>query len=104
MLLRSAGVLSLVTLTAAALLACQSAGKGEEEATCQLPKPGEITSVNQYCPVVLADTVDPAITVDWKGQKVGFCCAECPPKWAKMTPAQKDSALAAAVAKGKIKN
>ena len=103
---RSVIVLSACTLLGAALGACQStqtAAKGEDQSMCMAPKPGTITSVNQYCVMVNADPVNPEVVTQWKGQTVGFCCNGCVPKWEKLTEAQKDAALAKAVAKGKIK-
>lgn len=94
--------LAVLPLLAALLAGCSSGERSE--AQCQERKPGTITSVNEYCPVQIADTVDPAIVVEWKGQKVGLCCDNCKPMWAAMSAQDKDKALAIAVAKGKIKN
>jgi hypothetical protein len=41
--------------------------------------------------------VDPAVTTQWRGQTVGFCCSGCPKQWEKMSDAQKDAALAKAI-------
>lgn len=71
---------------------------------CLKRKPGTIVTVNQYCAMVLEDPVDPSVVIDWKGQKVGLCCKGCIPKWEKLTEAEKDAALAKAVAKGAIKD
>jgi hypothetical protein len=70
-----------------------------EEEKCGEVKPGTITSVNKMCAVMTQDPVNPALeTAEWKGQKVGFCCKGCVPRWNKMSPEQKDAALAAAMA------
>ena len=85
------------------LAGCASTQDSEEydESMCQEIKPGTVTSVNHMCAVVLTDPVNPALTpVDWKSQKVGFCCKGCIPRWAAMTEAQKDAALAKAIAAG----
>lgn len=90
--------------TALSLCACASnsqAAKGEDESMCKQVKPGVVTSVNHYCAVVNDDPVNPAIVREYKGQKVGFCCAGCLPRWDAMTEAQKDAALKTAIAKGK---
>jgi hypothetical protein len=84
--------------------ACHSAGAQENESMCLKRKPGTIVTVNQYCAMVLEDPVDPSVVIDWKGQKVGLCCKGCIPKWEKLTEAEKDAALAKAVAKGAIKD
>lgn len=76
--------------------------QAEYDAYCKQIKAGAITTVNAYCPVMLEDPVDPTVTpAAWKGTSVGFCCMGCLPKWTKLTDAQKDAAVAAAVAKGK---
>lgn len=72
----------------------------DDEATCKEPK-GEVTSVNKMCAVEHDDPVNPAVeAAAYKGQKVGFCCKGCVPKWNAMTDAQKDASLAAAMAAG----
>jgi hypothetical protein len=93
---------ALMVFTVGASVACHHAAKDEEEAVCRARKPGVIVSVNEYCPVQLADPVDPTIVREWKGQKVSFCCDGCLPAWEEMTEKQRDTALAAAVAKGRI--
>lgn len=93
--------------TLAALLAattlftggCSNKAPAEDESQCKLIKPGTVTSVNKMCVIMHEDPVDPALaTADWKGQQVGFCCKGCIPRWNKMTDAQKDEALAKAIA------
>ena len=91
---------------AALFLACALAGgcastkntADHDEEKCGEVKPGIITSVNTMCAVVQNDPVNPAVqTVEWKGQKVGFCCNGCVPRWNKMSAEQKDASLAAAM-------
>lgn len=85
-------------LVASTLSGCASQTHEEEEA-CGEIKPGVVTSVNSMCAVVTSDPVNPALTpVVWKGQKVGFCCKGCIPRWEKMTEAEKDASLAKAMA------
>lgn len=70
----------------------------EDKAACQAPKPGVITTANTMCVIVNEDPVNPAVEpVEWKGQKIGFCCKGCKPKWAAMTDAEKDAAVAKAM-------
>ncbi len=85
-----------------AVLSLSACSTTHNEATCPDPKPGTITSVNQYCPVMLEDPVDPELTREWNGQKVGFCCEGCLKDWNAMTDAQKGDAVKTAVAKGKV--
>ena len=60
-------------------------------------------TVNKYCVINPNDEVAAdSPTAEWKGQKVGFCCKGCLPDWDKKTEAEKDAALAAAIAKGKV--
>ncbi|MBL8758483.1 MAG: hypothetical protein JNK35_08650 [Phycisphaerae bacterium] len=93
-----------LALAATALLggcAAKSSEMAEDESQCKAVKPGTVTTVNHYCVVMPEDPVDPALVAEHKGQKVGFCCPGCTKKWAKMTDAEKDKAIAFAVAKGK---
>ncbi|MGD9688703.1 MAG: hypothetical protein AB7K52_02920 [Phycisphaerales bacterium] len=64
---------------------------------------GMVKVVNRVCPVVQGDAIPGGwakkeLVVEWRGQSVAFCCAGCKPRWAKMTDAQKDAALAKATA------
>jgi hypothetical protein len=101
---RQTAILSCIVI-AALSAGCNSSGShaaGEEsEAYCRSVKPGEVTTVNHYCAVMNEDPVDPSLSHEWNGQKVGFCCKGCIPRWEKMSDEQKTAALAAAVAKGK---
>lgn len=81
---------------------CASTQKAEDESQCKMVKPGEITTVNSMCVVVNDDPVNPAVEpAVWKGQKVGFCCNGCKPRWNAMSDSEKDAALARAVAASK---
>lgn len=62
--------------------------------SCAEPK-GTTDTVNAMCVVNPKDAVNPAIpAATWKGQKVGFCCKGCVPKWEKMSDEKKDAAVA----------
>jgi len=57
--------------------------------------------VNVRCPIRAAP-IDPANVADdlvrvWKGQRIGFCCADCPQAWDKLTDAEKETKLAASM-------
>jgi len=98
-------ILSILALVAAvSLAACASNHAAvDPKPGCKEPKGGVIITVNEYCAVKNDDPVDPALGfVEWKGQKIGFCCKGCMPKWNRMTDAEKDAAVAAAIAKGKV--
>ncbi len=83
----------------AVLSACSTT---HNEANCPDPKPGTIVSVNDYCAIMPEDPVDPTITREWNGQKIGFCCQGCLKDWDAMTDVQKSDAVKTAVAKGKV--
>ncbi|MCJ7544258.1 MAG: hypothetical protein MUP47_06790 [Phycisphaerae bacterium] len=62
-----------------------------------------INAVNITCPIT-GNKIDPAkvpdsLTRHYKGKKVGFCCGACPPAWDKLTDAEKDAKLQAALPK-----
>jgi hypothetical protein len=98
----TAAVLVMVMVGSSAMLGGCLCGPDEDKQVCESPKAGTIVTVNEYCAVNNNDPVDPAIIREWKGQKVGFCCKGCLPRWAKMSDAEKDAAVASAVAKGKV--
>ncbi|MFH1882112.1 MAG: heavy metal-binding domain-containing protein [Planctomycetota bacterium] len=54
--------------------------------------------VNNRCPImglpINPEKVATNLIRDYKGQKVAFCCAECPSMWDKLTDAQKQAKLA----------
>jgi hypothetical protein len=56
---------------------------------------------NVRCPIMGSKIdptkVPPALVREYKGQKIAFCCAMCPPRWDKLTPEQKDAKLKAAM-------
>jgi len=60
-----------------------------------------VTVVNSKCPIMgtaLDRTkVPPSLVQDFEGQKVGFCCAMCPPQWRALSDDQKRAKLAAAM-------
>lgn len=51
--------------------------------------------VNANCPI-MGNPVDPAVTVQWNDQTVGFCCADCIPAWNKLSDQEKQAKLDAA--------
>ena len=54
---------------------------------------------NSRCPImgsaINLDSVAANLTRDYKGQKIGFCCAGCPSAWDKLTDAEKQAKLSA---------
>jgi len=79
---------------------CPMAGCGACPAPAQAAAEGV---VNDHCPI-MGTKIDPAkvpanLTREFKGQKVGFCCAPCIDAWDKLTDAQKDEKLQKAMGK-----
>ena len=54
--------------------------------------------VNSKCPIwgthIEPDKVTEDLIRQYKGQRVAFCCADCPPAWDKLSDTQKDAKLA----------
>lgn len=83
-----------VVLTACAGL-CACASNSKTSASASAGKP-----VNKVCPMMLEHDVPEknTATVAYKGQTVGFCCADCIDGWEKMSDAKRDKMLAEAIA------
>jgi len=78
----------LCVLAFAGLLATAGCSNGAETAV-----------VNTVCPVMGNKLSDPKavpakLVREYKGKKIGFCCAGCPGKWDKLSDAEKDAKLA----------
>jgi hypothetical protein len=82
---------SLAVLTA---LGCTQSSPAPEESATDSTSPA-VTLVNAKCPIMGFD-VDEEVTVEWNGKTVGFCCAECIPKWNELSEEEKGEKLAAA--------
>ena len=50
------------------------------------------TAVNEWCPVMTDEKIDPAITVDYRGEVIGFCCDTCVKKF-RANPAKYESRI-----------
>jgi hypothetical protein len=95
-------LVSLVVGCALALGGCAGNNHRESDAECKAVKPGTITTSNKVCVMVNDDPVNPSVEpVTWKGHKYGLCCNGCRGKWNALTDAQKDEAVARAVALSK---
>ncbi|HVU64027.1 MAG TPA: hypothetical protein VHC70_08625 [Phycisphaerales bacterium] len=85
-----------------ALGGCAGSKSNESEAECKAVKPGVVTTPNKVCVVNNDDPVNPSVVpVVWRGQKYGLCCNGCRGRWNAMSDAQKDEAVARAVALSK---
>lgn len=80
-----------------ALVACSSSPKAEKESAAVV---SASAPVNKYCVLMPDHEVDAKnpVTVDYKGQKVGFCCEDCIDGWQQMSDAKKDAMLKKAIA------
>ena len=58
-------------------------------------EPVAAATLNAHCPI-MGEQLDPDVTVDFDGGKVGFCCEKCVAKWKALDDASKQAALAAA--------
>jgi hypothetical protein len=94
-------IAQLLSLTLLAGLTLCLAGCGKEE-TPETPEgPKTVAVVNVKCPM-MGDTLNKAAVSDtqvreYKGQKVGFCCPPCMPKWDALSEEEKAAKLAAAM-------
>lgn len=72
---------ALALVTSIGFCACDS--KSSTTPTAATPGDTKVAVANTLCPVLdtPAITDDPAFTVDYKGQKIAFCCMKCPPKF-----------------------
>jgi hypothetical protein len=89
---------------------CKDKGKScaAEGMSCGACKPKEGATpaeaksafANTKCPMmgsrIDASKVTPALTREFKGQKVAFCCGGCPAAWDKLSDAEKQAKLDAA--------
>lgn len=87
-------IVAIVLLSAAAL-ACGCASNSKPATASASAKP-----VNKVCAIMTEHPVKEknTPTVAWKGQTVGFCCGDCIDEWNKLSAADKDKALASALA------
>jgi hypothetical protein len=75
-----------------ALSACASHSPSSSAAATASPSASTQTAINNVCPMT-GEPLDPAVTVAYKGQPVGFCCSECVEDWRKLTDDQRDARL-----------
>jgi len=90
------GLCAVVSLCVVALLV-EGCKKEEKAKPVPTTKPAAKV-VNSRCPMLDTD-IDRAkvaddLIVEYKGKKLGLCCAGCKAKWDKLTDAQKDEGLA----------
>jgi YHS domain-containing protein len=78
-------LLALTLATVLGLSACDSKSSDGGGTTAGTASTAKLAVANRICPVEDRDAItdDPAYTVDYKGQKIAFCCMRCPPKFQK---------------------
>ena len=92
--------LTVAVLSTLLLLAgCSETERGHGDK--KTPDTSTVTTVNSICPIMNMK-IDPGkvpagLTLDFEGQKVGFCCVECIGKWKALSDADKKTKLAAAM-------
>jgi hypothetical protein len=99
------GIAALMLLGIAAVVIGQATRPADTKPSTttqatQTTQEGKI--VNVRCPILEGSTVDPnktpeSLTRMFKGQKVGFCCAGCVAAWDKLTDAERQAKLDAAM-------
>jgi hypothetical protein len=105
-IMRIAKLLSvaLVVVFAASLIGCNKPteperGPGAGATTQPADKVATVVTVNSKCPLMGDKINHAAMSVDmvrdFNGQKVGFCCTPCMPKWDALTEIEKTAKLAA---------
>jgi hypothetical protein len=62
-----------------------------------------VATVNEYCPIMGGKVSQAGGTVDWNGNKIGFCCDGCDDKFMALSEEEKAEKLAEALAKTKAK-
>jgi hypothetical protein len=74
-------------------------GCKKDEPVKEEPVEGKVSFVNTNCPIMTASVIDPAkVTADliteFKGEKIAFCCADCPEQWDALSDEDKIAKLA----------
>lgn len=83
----------------ASAVSASSATAASSAVTATKPAPVAPKVVNTICPIeggaVDPNNVPDSLTREFKGHKVGFCCAGCPAKWDALSDAEKEAKLKA---------
>ena len=92
--MRSLAALLIVLL--AALIATGCASDEGSPNTASRPTAagaagGSSAPINTHCPVMPDHPIDPAVTVSYQGQSVGFCCDGCIAAWNGLSDAERSA-------------
>jgi len=89
------GILTVACLSLAVLVLATGCPEKEEQEP-EVTKPG-VKVVNSHCPIMGteldSDNVPADLTREFLGEKIGFCCAECLPKWDELSEMEKAEKL-----------
>ena len=85
----------LMTVMLGALLVCAGCGDGGSNGDDVLEGATAAGFLNSMCPI-MGDEIDEADggSVEYQGNKIGFCCPKCGDKFGAMSDADKVAALA----------
>lgn len=87
---------SLIAVLLTAVLAGCSQQTTDSNGDKSGPASSTITLTNAVCPMEGGKASD-AVTVEWNGKTIGFCCPECIPAWNELSDEEKEAQLAAAL-------
>jgi hypothetical protein len=87
--------LMIVAVAAIALVAQQVISQNHKSDT---PTSAPAQFANIKCPIMTGNAIDPAkvtpaLTREFNGQKVAFCCGGCPGQWDKLSDKEKQAKL-----------
>ncbi len=86
--------IAILSLTLGAMAAASGCSSDSHTSGNNAGQPA-LATINDHCPVLGFKKVNPeAPTVDYKGQRIGFCCDKCPQTWAEWSEAKKDAFVA----------
>jgi hypothetical protein len=90
-------IAGIVLVVAAAGILAQQMTAGHHKTSTTAPTTAPAQFANIKCPI-MGSAIDPAkvtpaLTREFKGQKVAFCCGECPPQWDKLSDKEKQAKL-----------
>lgn len=89
MKIRHAATIACIAGLSLALTGCNSSQKAESTSGSMAVK-----ADNTLCPIMGSPVKEGGATVAYNGKNVGFCCPGCAGKFAKMTDAEKQAAIA----------
>jgi hypothetical protein len=91
---------ALLVVFAAGLIGCNEPAPPERGPGATTQPASKVATVNPKCPMMTDNKINNAAMAahmvrEFKGQKVGFCCPPCIPKWEALSDEEKAAKLAA---------